>query len=140
MEAFEEARAGRPPAEIHWDEKPDRSKPGGIPIELADIAIRFCQDAAQEGFAEAFCAATIECEGVYDIDEAAPFDVHLALLVDLLREFPRSSSSFHPNILGRAMAALWAVAQATRIDLWAAIECKEAYNRTRPYRHGHKAF
>jgi hypothetical protein len=119
----------------------DDAKPCGIPIELADFVIRVCQRVGTDGFGsllgDVFEART-------NVDLYADFEQLLAELHASL-SFSYQAKKLDPNdteawlqYLADALAEVFTFCSSNEIDLWAAIDMKEAYNRTRPQRHGGK--
>lgn len=124
-----EARVGE-----GWRELLD-VKPCGIPIELADLIIRICQYVGSAN-ASAILAESLRSllpESSVDVPDS--FD---RLLADTLLHLV--DAYVHEDVapLAAAIYCVFAFAEAQRVDLWAAIMEKEAYNRTRPTRHGGK--
>jgi hypothetical protein len=113
-------------------------KPCGIPIELADFIIRVCQEVGTSGWTEEFSrryyASTEPLRTSFD-----------KLLADLHLFTSKSYEAFLKKDLG---SQIWYLANGVytaftfcdwnNIDLWAAIDEKEAFNRTRAFRHGGK--
>jgi hypothetical protein len=124
----------------------DDAKPEGIPIELADLVIRICQRVGTDGDAtqlDLFCSD--QAPGDLDTDfELFATERH----ADLSAAYRAHSSSLPSTGLSRNQNALRSLARCLNatfsfcafhnIDLWAAIDEKEAYNKTRPERHGGK--
>jgi len=166
-EAFEEYRAHKPLNEIYYEvrghvlsrEERLRSteppaadvgafKPCGIPIEIADLVIRICQRVGSAGEGELLQSAFDDHLGA-ELD-GADFDDLMAEVTETLAYWYRETIT--PGVpsdlehtqaklfdhLGYALALLFYFAERSEFDLWAAIDEKEAYNRTRPTRHGNK--
>lgn len=108
-------------------------KPCGIPVEIADMIIRVADYCGKKG---------------YDLDanyDRTPFPEHTPEFEEWMARINFSLSQAWANILPGtefwlAMAVRYAfeTAKACEIDLWAVIEEKAAFNRTRPRRHGGK--
>ena len=108
-------------------------KPCGIPVEIADLVIRIAD----------YC-------GKYNIDLESFVNIGPRPIADanfeewLARINYALSKAWSDHVLGvafwvsAAASYSFALAQAFGIDLWAAIDEKTAFNRTRPYRHGNK--
>lgn len=140
-----------------WDPR-DRHqlKPCGIPIELADFVIRIAQHCGTENID--IEKAVLEMgdfvnRGNIESDYAkwmAWMNVTCSLII--LSTSPAYSSAVHPvasnfvegrqptaeNLLALLFLSTFAFADHHGIDLWSAINEKEAFNRTRPHRHGGK--
>ena len=122
------------------------AKPCGIPIELADFVIRICQRCGSAGADESDSLARAFDASMAEGVETSEFDVLLAEAVVACADHYREASSPYPSgspeepvgYLGQALALTFAFAEKNDIDLWAAIDEKEAYNRTRPIKHGGK--
>ena len=108
-------------------------KPCGIPVEIADMVIRVADYCGKKGY---------DLEANY---VQTPEPKYTAEFEELLARINFSLSQAWANILPGtefwlAMAVRYAfeTAKACEIDLWAVIEEKAAFNRTRPRRHGGK--
>jgi hypothetical protein len=129
-------------------------KPCGIPIELADTVIRIGQHCGTEGLDLAKAAAEVR-DDVFartDFNEAiadATFFLSWAWIGTrrgkLLANSFLGARTVMDIVDGRvelALArALWSIAlfcESAEIDLWAVVEEKMAFNRTRPALHGGK--
>jgi hypothetical protein len=114
-------------------------KPEGIPIELADLAIRICQRVGTDGNGKVF-------ELEFHKHSAPPFrdfehflaETHLMLSLS----YRASLGGYDPHgtltYLSEALVYTLDFCKQNNVDLWAAIDEKEAFNRTRPARHGGK--
>jgi hypothetical protein len=119
------------------------AKPCGIPIEFADFVIRVCQWAGSGGAADALQTGFLNTK----MYEGANPDAEL-LITRLHRYASRSYDAWckgSPDggaealeFLSDALCELFHFCEKNNIDLWAAIDEKEAYNRTRPIKHGGK--
>jgi len=169
-EALEEYRAGRGLTEVYCFCGPlqirlpylegreaslrlsgEVPKPEGIPIELADFAIRVCQYAGEVGLVDDLVRAydheseTISSEGptIFRQSDSSLSQVLFTLtkvvvMSDPVLLFSASDERLDAECLGEALQNLeWWCGQKG-IDLLAAIALKGKYNRTRPHRHGNK--
>lgn len=131
-EVLEDYRANRGITEIYSEG--DNHKICGIPVEIADLVIRVAD----------YC-------GKYNIDleswtTAAPQPIGDSIAFEewLARINYTLSQAWADRLLGvgfwLGVAVSYAFSMATTfsIDLWAVIDEKTAFNRTRPYRHGGK--
>ena len=137
----ERDRSKEPPGD-----DPSYWKPCGVPVELADFVIRICQWAGtakeEKALQSDFCLHR------EDTRRAAKDFGHLlaelhGLVSHAYREFEyEQRQDLQPKEyllhLAGALARLFVFCEASAIDLWAAIDEKEAYNRTRSFRHGGK--
>ena len=137
---------------VDWD-LTDRqhAKPCGFPTELADFIIRICQFfGSQAGGAEAFdklCADERKALGGDRLRVGEPerliatlhADVSFALVAALKGLDDTTFPSTSPPYFAAALMTVFDFCEENGIDLWAAIDEKEAYNRTRPMRHGGKS-
>jgi len=117
------------------------AKPCGIPIELADLVIRICQHCGTEGVAEELYKWYEAVKIPEDAPEIAGFDRLLFILtrcaVQSLRSFEKSGR-LGLDSLADALNYVFTFCQVHKIDIESAIKEKEAYNKTRAYRHGGK--
>jgi len=108
-------------------------KPCGIPVELADLVIRIADYCGKYNID----LETYVKNGPQPLTEA-DFEEWLARINYAL------SKAWSDHVLGMAFWMAVAVtysfqmAEVVGIDLWAVIDEKTAFNRTRPYRHGGK--
>jgi hypothetical protein len=122
----------------------DDAKPCGIPIELADFVIRVCQRCGTDGYGEslgsAFTASLEDLLTNYENKALHDFERMLADVTVLTGRayqfFDQISSRIY--CLAQSLAIVFAFCENNGIDLWSAIDEKEAYNKTRPMRHGGK--
>lgn len=129
------------------------AKPCGFPVELADYAIRIAQYYGSAGLGEILAEhmntiATNNIVGGTPItDDPELFITQLHACTSLAWLATPDASAFgiqvpvpRPaiNIIALAFINLFAFCRTKDIDLWAAIDEKEAYNRTRPIKHGGK--
>ena len=135
----ERDRSKEPPGD-----DPSYWKPCGVPIELADFVIRICQYAGTVKRGK-------ELQETYEhaiVDGACDFAEFLAKAhatvsgsynsYEWYGIAPSSRPLRYLDCLGEALLHTFAFCDASGIDIWAAIDEKEAYNRTREYRHGGK--
>ena len=120
------------------------AKPEGIPIELADFVIRVCQRAGTDGRA---AELQKEFDALALIDDyggkGAPLEQLLAwlhwMVSGALKAMDaRNRHGSYETWLAGALRSVFAFCENNGIDLWAAIDEKEAYNATRSMRHGGK--
>ena len=162
-EAMEEFRAHRGLDETYYEgpdgtrysalkEGADSSgyKPCGIPVELADFVIRVCQWA---GTSQAGAMLQVEFDVAMDrlppaADAVLGFDdalaemhmyVSIAHMTSRAVKTPSIALSARIRPLAAALAVAFAFCKDNGIYLWAAIDEKEAFNRTRSFKHGGKA-
>jgi hypothetical protein len=143
-EALEDWRKHRKMNEIYYEE----NKPCGIPIETADLVIRICQRVAGDGLAlEAAMKAAPALPfgaGASDAFALLHFLISMAWAHDesILGPGRWFAHELTPTTsigwLGMALSEAFAFAESEQFNLWAAIEEKEAYNLTRPQKHGNK--
>jgi hypothetical protein len=162
-EALEEWRNNKPVDEIYYEvtikDQPDvpsvvlsqenwkparetgryNGKPCGIPIELADFIIRIAQHVGTAHTIQELMHAYrdeshLAMPLIFDIYLA---DAHSATskAYDATKT-GQSSMKFH--WLAASIKMTFGFCERSGIDLWAAIDEKEAYNRTRPHKHGGK--
>lgn len=118
-------------------------KPCGFPVELADFVIRVCQYYGSALQGKKLADTMDAMAGTVVLAQQAPDDAELlithlhascsAAFVD------RDKATTPLHHLAMALLLTFAFCKKKDIDLWAAIDEKEAYNRTRPIRHGGKA-
>lgn len=138
IEGFEDYRNNRGVAEVYYE----GTKPCGIPVELADVVIRVCQYSGTEGIAGDVAANTDGIERVETAGRTLDLETFMA---DLCKHFVDFRELLGVGDRAGASAELRDVLIETfelsamfGIDLWAAIEVKEQFNRTRAHRHGGK--
>jgi hypothetical protein len=160
-EAFEEYRNNKPLNEIWYeietvgegsircktyasqlkeDADLSRCKPCGIPIELADFVIRVAQHVGTSGKSaalEELFNERISDEHYADFDTLIA-EAHLAVALAYSSKTMGEGDTAYLAHLTDALREVFAFCKGKGIDLWAAIDQKEAYNRTRPTRHGGK--
>lgn len=126
------------------------AKPCGIPIEIADFVIRIAQRTANDGAKlekemELYTNVNYKEVGDGDIFSALHFCTSMAWACEppmdkkwsvMFQGFSVPTTSL--GWFGLALRTVFTFAKSHEIDLWAAIEEKEAFNRTRPSRHGGK--
>jgi NTP pyrophosphatase (non-canonical NTP hydrolase) len=109
------------------------NKPCGIPVEIADLVIRiadYCGKCSID--LELNCAKSPEPEHTLDFEE---------WLARINYALSQAWAGNVPGIafwLGLATKYAFRTAKTYDIDLWAVIEEKTAFNKTRSYRHGGK--
>jgi len=131
-------------------------KPCGIPMELADFVIRVCQWAGSTQQAnrlhELFESLELQVrEEVLDDAEAFIAELHanvsLSYLarfiavgnkVSLILGFPDDRLTEPLYYLATSLLLVSSFCRKHDINIWAAIDEKEAYNRTRSHKHGGK--
>mgnify|MGYP001193019299 CR=1 FL=1 len=130
-------------------------KPCGIPIELADFVIRVCQyygsagrgDELERGMGVEH--ALRPHNDVPDDAEALITGLHASTSMAFIAfsfalagnkvDLPAIGFPSEPlPYLASALLSLFDFCKKKDINLWAAIDEKEAYNRTRPQKHGGK--
>lgn len=141
-EALEEYRNNRKITEV-WHS--DGGKPEGISIELADFVIRVCQRTGTdkcERYLEDAMSARIQYYmknprdfSKVDFEEFLS-DLHVATSLSIQSYSPKEHT--HITYLGRALAECFLFCEDNGVNLWEAIDSKEAFNKTRPERHGGK--
>ena len=141
-EALEDYRNNKKITEVWASEG---GKPEGIPIEIADYVIRVCQR-----------TGTDKCER--DLEDAMTMriqhymknprdfskvsfeeflsDLHIATSLSVQAYHPKEKTHF--AYLGRALAECFLYCEDNAVNLWEAIDRKEAFNKTRAIRHGGK--
>lgn len=181
-EALEEYRAGKAPTQIYFKETLNSpggdldalkhaaagNKPEGIPIELADVAIRIGDSAGRYEWDIEQALHTHYCslrKGTADFTPISLADLREVRPPPVLFPMPRSfgewlcaiaravlraeerreeyevGSVAHQDTARDMGDALWLscqMAKAYEIDFESVIEIKWAYNRTRSHRHGGK--
>ena len=108
-------------------------KPCGIPVEIADMVIRVADYCGKKGY---------NLEATYDRTPAPEYTPEFE---EWMARINFALSQAWANILPGtefwlAMSVRYAfeTAKACDINLWAVLEEKAAFNRTRPHRHGGK--
>ena len=153
-EALEDHRAGRAPTEVYYMHKEggvsvrvpheglsrealSKLKPCGIPSELADVVIRICQRCGTEGTGEFLDACFLEN---VPVALSADFEEFLSFVnQDVAKALEAADCRVRRvSHLADALHRLFGYCVIKGIDLWAAIDEKEAFNRTRPFKHGGK--
>lgn len=119
------------------------AKPCGIPIEFADFVIRVCQYAGSTGNASKL-HDLFEQVGEQTKDDFIVAENIEACITQLHADVSKAwvvhvDKGDDPIVyLASALLTLSNFCRRHGIDLWGAIDEKEAYNRTRPTRHGGK--
>lgn len=141
-EALEEYRSNKA---LNLTYPGEGGKPEGIPIELADLVIRICQRMGTDGDAAVLDAQTLEHMGKF-VSSPKDFsklsfeeflsDLHVAVSISAQCYDVRKKT--HIFYLGRALAECFLFCEDNGVSIWEAIDMKEAFNRTRPHRHGGK--
>ena len=131
-EAIEEYRVNRGITEVYLE---DDGKLCGIPVELADMVIRVADYCGKvsidlENYSKGDEVLTEEdgCEGA------------LAHIIYALSQAWNSRKEIQSVAywIGTSVRFTFELAKCFDIDLWAVIDDKTTFNRTRPYRHGGK--
>jgi len=108
-------------------------KPCGIPVEIADMVIRVADYCGNKGYnLEASYAQTPTPDYTQDFEEWMA-RINFALSQAWANILP--GTEFW---LAMAVKYAFETAKVCEIDLWAVIEEKAIFNRTRPRRHGGK--
>ncbi len=123
------------------------AKPCGFPVELADFVIRVCQYYGSAGAGQQLQDRVEELEesmpdrSVADDGEQLITQLHTNVsfafagpLLFLNTHLPQNPLHY----LAMALVTTFDFCVEKGIDLWAAIDEKEAYNRTRAQKHGGK--
>lgn len=113
------------------------AKPCGIPVELADWAIRVAQYVGTENLTEAFVLAYENQDDVM-LDENTTFSELCLELTRLSVRSWHSDRNLDVIKLAEGFIILEQFCALNKIALDAAVAEKEAYNKTRAYRHGGK--
>lgn len=137
----ERDRSKEPPGD-----DPSYWKPCGVPSELADVCIRICQHVGTAGLSKKLQHAANSPEVMNHGTHPFVFanfgellaEVHLSISRAYLACTRSPHTSNYLVDLAIALRQVVAFCDASGIDLWAAIDEKEAYNRTRSFRHGGK--
>lgn len=142
--AAERARSVEPPGndDAFW-------KPEGILIELADCIIRIAQRCGSDEtpLEDIINIAVLPQHVTFTNDFETMLATAMAdLSVSYLATTPGGKQMLEAHCMPDKPELFWAVvcagifswADQNRLDLWSAIELKEAFNATRPMRHGGK--
>ena len=116
-----------------------KHKPCGIPIELADFVIRVAQHVGTAGKGaqlQSLFNDRLGAEHYPDLDTLIA-EMHLAVSMSYSSK-KMGDGEEYLEYLTDALVEVFAFCKDKDIDFWAAIDEKEAYNRTRPARHGGK--
>jgi NTP pyrophosphatase (non-canonical NTP hydrolase) len=131
-EALEEYRSNRRVTEVYSEG--DDHKICGIPVEIADLVIRVADYCGRYGVdLEAWTKGAPP-----PIGDSIDFEEWLARINYALSQAWKDDPSQVGLWLGIAVNNAFAMSKAFGIDLWAVIDEKTTFNRTRPYRHGGK--
>lgn len=154
-EAYEEHRAGHAPNEVYFnearrlytDDPPVKSdKPEGIPIELADCAIRVLDFTGRFEYNIENAIQHINRQiSYFEWDEKTEIGVHFGFMHREL-SFVFDAWVSNPDLvtddidvlfehIAQFMICLQDFCDAHDIDLEAAIQMKMEYNKTRPFMH-----
>ena len=122
------------------------AKPCGIPSELADFVIRVCQYYGSASLGKKLEEVMGEISqaklGTYPAADPELLITELHDLVSKAWSFSKGETSRISGVtidyLATALLSLFDFCKKKDINLWAAIEEKEAYNRTRSHKHGGK--
>jgi NTP pyrophosphatase (non-canonical NTP hydrolase) len=147
-EALEDWRNNKKVDEKYYEGE----KPCGIPVELADMVIRVCQYVGTAGTASQFARAVALRTPPYIGKK--PFEEFIADTHEVLshaygaegeiqsaftgEEIDDDNTKEVLDLLAVAVTDTFNFCDVNNIDLWAAIDEKEAFNRTRPHKHGGK--
>ena len=141
-EALEEYRSHHGLTEVYAGQD---GKPEGIPIELADFVIRICQHCGTDKKLSKLDAAMMTRMQHYMVDQRdfskIDFEKFLSELhteTSLSLQAWSHKDDAHIQHLGRALAVCFLYCEDNGVNLWVAIDSKEAFNRTRAHRHGNK--
>jgi len=163
-EALEDYRTHRSVTETYYEDKggtkfpslelaektslsPNKKfKPCGIPIELADYVIRICQFSGSNGIDLPYAMHMYRhMAGNFTDFEKLCAKLHwcTSKAYEHFDETQISAGKADPNhvdefYFARALNYLMDFCTHHKIDLKGAIECKQAYNEGREYRHGDK--
>jgi hypothetical protein len=141
-EALEEYRNNHKVTEVWSSEK---GKPEGIPIELADFVIRICHrtgtDRCERSLEDAMTTRIQHyMKNPRDFSKVSfeefLSDLHIATSLSVQSYHPKEKTHF--VYLGRAIAECFLYCEDNGVNLWEAIDIKEAFNKTRPHMHGGK--
>ena len=137
--------------EISHTEDPPRSafKPCGIKSELADVVIRVCHRVGSMGLGRRLDETFRENTYIWRTDDLeallAFVNYKFAKVYEATLEYddgrPRKAydiRSIHDFAV--VLRTIFCFCEENNMDLWAAIDEKEAFNRNRPLKHGNKAF
>lgn len=115
------------------------AKPCGIPVELADFVIRVCQHVGTAGKGAQLDSMFTErgMKEVYPDLDTLIAEVHLSVSLSYQLKKLEGGDDYL-NHLADALIETFTFCEKNGIDLWAAIDEKEAYNRTRAIKHGGK--
>ena len=144
-EIIEEYRKHKGPKEIWYEVHHDTDgchytttgkpgdKPCGIPVELADLVIRIADYCGKYSI-----NLELNCDRSPEPAPTTDFEEWLARINYALSQAWEGTVLGTEFWLGMATKYAFRTAKMCDIDLWAVIEEKTAFNRTRPYRHGGK--
>ena len=121
-------------------------KPCGFPVELADFVIRVCQYYGSASLGKKLEEVMGEISqaklGTYPAADPELLITELHDLVSKAWSFSKGETSRISGVtidyLATALLMVFDFCKKKDINLWAAIEEKEAYNRTRSHKHGGK--
>lgn len=113
-------------------------KPCGIPVELADFVIRVCQRCGTDGVGEELEKLFVQRTDVEVYSDLEELLAELHLSTSLAYSAKKQNAPEYLQYLADALAEVFTFCAANEVDLWSAIDIKEAYNRTRSARHGGK--
>jgi len=123
-------------------------KPCGFPVELADFVIRVCQYYGSANLGGKLERVMFELTALQVVElnvpeEAEQLIAHLHACCssayvdrDVFGTDSQAPTPIHH--LATALLLLFGFCKKTDIDIWTAIDEKEAYNRTRSHKHGGK--
>jgi len=121
-------------------------KPCGFPVELADFVIRVCQYYGSASLGKKLEEVMGEISqaklGTYPAADPELLITELHDLVSKAWSFSKGETSRISGVtidyLATALLMVFDFCKKKDINLWAAIDEKEAYNRTRSHKHGGK--
>jgi hypothetical protein len=136
-EVLEDHRNGMP-----WDHEfvDDNGKPMGPPSEMADVIIRIADYCGYKGYELELTELVEDSEVLDPIKWLALAAAHICEANEFGEEDEGTTAykECMEERYSKAVSRVVGLAQCTGVDLWAAIDRKQRYNRTRPYRHGNK--
>jgi hypothetical protein len=118
--------------------EPGEWKPCGIPSELADFVIRICQFVGSRGDKESFAKHV----DMFSYTPEVNFDDFMAVLhtrVSGVLNALNSANTYEAELfMASSVREVLMFSRKEGIPIWEAIAQKEAFNRTRSFRHGGK--
>lgn len=118
-------------------------KPCGISIELADVVIRVADFAGRYQMDLCSLPKVVPCADFETALARASWHISLAYELSSEIEVPLATTqkaiwTLMTERMGKVIQQIVLLCEAQGIDLDHAIQIKQDYNRTRPYRHGNK--